>query len=178
MTSSGLLFVSSLSRVCSSANSFLWLLLVLLRLRSAVTLSSILNPVNGGRWKKGHWAFLDCSSKAQLCVYRLRKGLGSGTWSLQSFTTLSCLSFDSGMPYSPCSSSSSPTFSAQQTDPVIFSIWKILGVTGVSAVAEARSGFSYKQVHRLYLNRQWHLTPKHLWDFSGQACHKSLEGIK
>lgn len=62
-------------------------------------------------------------------------------------------------PPPPCPPPLSP---AQQTDPVIFSIWKILGVTDVSVQAEARSGFSYKQVHRLYLNRQWHLTPKTL----------------
>lgn len=28
--------------------------------------------------KKGHWAFLDSSSKARLCVYRLRKGWAQG----------------------------------------------------------------------------------------------------
>lgn len=179
VTSSGLLFVSS-------CHGCVLLPIPLVTTTCTFKIAQRCNTVidskssKWGRWKKGHWAFLDSSSKAQLCVYRLRKGLGSGTWSLQSFTTLSCLSFDSGMPYSPCSSSSSSAcFSAQQTDPVIFSIWKILGVTGVSAAAEARSGFSYKQVHRLYLNRQWHLTPKHLWDsVSGQACHKSLEGIK
>lgn len=34
-----------------------------------------------------------------LCL-QVEKGLGSGMWSLQSFTTLSCLSLDSWLPYS------------------------------------------------------------------------------
>lgn len=48
--------------------------------------------------KKGHWAFLESSSKDRLCVYRLR-GLGSGMWSLHSFTALSCQSLDSWLPW-------------------------------------------------------------------------------
>lgn len=42
------MFVSSLSRAYSSANSFSDYLLVLLSLRRTITLSSFINPVNGG----------------------------------------------------------------------------------------------------------------------------------
>lgn len=106
VTSSGLLFVSS----CHGCVLLpIPLVITTCAFKIAQRRNTVIDSKSSkwGRWKKGHWAFLDSSSKAQLCVYRLRKGLGSGTWSLQSFTTLSCLSFDSGMPYSPCSSSSS-----------------------------------------------------------------------
>lgn len=42
------MFASALSRVYSSANSFSDYLLVLSSLRRTITLSSFINPVNGG----------------------------------------------------------------------------------------------------------------------------------
>lgn len=69
-------FFTFLSLAYWSANSLSYCL-VLLSLHSTVTVSSFINPINGGR-KKGHWGFLESSSKARLCVYSLRKGWAQG----------------------------------------------------------------------------------------------------
>lgn len=95
-------------------------------------------------WAQGHGA---CSLLQRCLVCHL---------------TLECCTVPVRPPPPPPLPCPPPLSPAQQTDLVIFSIWKILGVTDVSVEAEARSGFSYKQVYRLFLNRQWHLTPKTL----------------
>lgn len=72
------LFIGPFFFVDISANSFLQYLLELLSSHSAVTASSFINPVNVCVLGGGHWSFLESSSKARLCVYRLGKGWARG----------------------------------------------------------------------------------------------------
>lgn len=138
-------FLAFLSLAYLSANSLRYYL-VLLSLHSAITVSSFINPINGG-WKKGHWGFFWKVLQKLGSVFTARERAGlrdvepavfynvvlSVTWQL------TAVQLPSPPPHTHHPHPTQPT-RALQTDPVIFSIRKMLGVTSMSDCGWSQMG--------------------------------------
>lgn len=152
----------------ATANSFCSNIFELLSLHSTSARSSFITPVNGG-WHKGHWVFLDGSSKARICVYRLRKGWAQGCGAcsllqccLVCHLTVDCCEAIPQLSKQPC---------------YIFHLKKLSGVTSVSDCVSLKpdGGFPInKCTGSIYTDCGTWRHNTHDTLFSGQSCHKSL----
>lgn len=135
------------------------------------TLSWFINPAKGGgvkKKKKGHWAFLESSSKARLCVYRLRRGWaqGCGACSLLQRCLVCHLTVDCRAAISPLSKQ-------------VCYIFHLKNSRGHQCVwlcsLKPDGGFPInKCTGSIYTDCGTWRHNTHDTLFSGQSCHKSL----